>query len=193
MSTENVDPAPQRRKGGKILGFLGKLLLSAVFAGVGFAGGYFYYANPLSPAQDMLRLIEPEAAATAAEGEGHEAEPHVKVAKPVPEEEQFITSYFTFPDAITSNLKGSTTFLQVQVGVSTQYDAQVVKNVETHKLALQSDMLAVIATFTEEDLAGMDGRKRLSTALKLAINGRLEKLEGFGGIEDVFFPSFMMQ
>lgn len=193
MTTETVDPAPQRSKVSKILGFLGKLLISIVFVGVGFGGGYFYFANPLSPAQDMLRLIEPEAAAADAEGDEAGAELPEKVAKPVPEQAQFITSYFTFPDPITSNLKGSTTFLQVQVGVSTQYDAAVVANVETHRLALQSDMLAVIATFTEEDLIGMEGRKRLAMALKLVINARLEKLEGFGGVEDVFFPSFMMQ
>jgi flagellar FliL protein len=191
MSTETVDPAAQPGKGRKILGFLAKMLLSAAFAGIGFAGGYFYYGNPLSPAQDMLRLIEPEA--VAAETDGSEEVAPMKVPKPVPEEEQFVTSYFTFPEAITSNLKDSKTFLQVQVGVSTQYDATVIANVEAHRLALQSDMLAVIASFAEPDLAGMDGRKRLALALKVAINARLEALEGFGGIEDVFFPSYMMQ
>ena len=56
-----------------------------------------------------------------------------------------------------------------------------------------SDMLAVISTFTEEDLAGTEGRAKLSEALKAAINKRLEKAEGFGGVEDVFFPSFVLQ
>ena len=111
----------------------------------------------------------------------------------MPETELFQTSYFTFPDAITSNLKDSTSFLQVQVGVSTQYDAQVITNVTTHTPALMSDMLAVISTFTEEDLAGTEGRAKLSEALKAAINKRLEKAEGFGGVEDVFFPSFVLQ
>ncbi|MBA4349622.1 MAG: flagellar basal body protein FliL, partial [Rhodobacter sp.] len=37
------------------------------------------------------------------------------------------------------------------------------------------------------------GRKRLADALKDAVNERLKTLEGFGGVEDVFFPSFMMQ
>lgn len=192
MSTETVDPAP--RKKGRILGLLGKIVMSAALAGGGFGAGYVYFANPFSPTQDMLRLIEPQQAEAehAAEGEDGEAT-HKKIPKPVPEEELFVTSYFTFPDPITSNLKGSNSFLQVQVGVSTQYDEQVVKNVETHKLALQSDMLAVIATFAVEDIAGPDGRARLADALKDAINARLEKLEGFGGVEDVFFPSFMVQ
>lgn len=191
MSTETIDPP---KKKGRILGILGKLVMAAAFAGGGFGAGYVYFANPFSPTQDMLRLIEPEKAAEeSAEATVEGEEGLQKVVKPVPEEELFVTSYFTFPDPITSNLKDSRSFLQVQIGVSTQYDEQVVKNVETHKLALQSDMLAVISTFTEADVAGPQGRARLADALKDAINRRLEKLEGFGGIEDVFFPSFMLQ
>jgi flagellar FliL protein len=191
MSVEVVDPAMKPGKIRKMIGLLGKLILAAILVGGGFAGGYVYFAKPFSPAQDMLRLIEPEAAAqadAAATGEMPE-----KVAKEMPETDLFVTSYFTFPDALTSNLMNSKSFLQVQVGVSTQYDAQVITNVETHKLALQSDMLAVMATFTAEDLAGTAGRKRLADALKDTVNERLETLEGFGGVEDVFFPSFMMQ
>lgn len=191
MSVETVDPIEKPGKMKKIIGLLGKLMLAVLLVGGGFAGGYVYFANPLSPTQGMLQMIQPE---TAGAGGGALPEGGLeRVAKEVPEEELFVTSYFTFPDALTSNLKDSKAFLQVQVGVSTQYDAQVITNVETHKLALQSDMLAVIATFTEEDLAGMPGRARLADALKDTINQRLVKLEGFGGIEDVFFPSFMMQ
>lgn len=193
MTIETVDPAIPRRKG-RLLGLLGKTLAAICLAGAGFGAGYVYFANPFSPTQDMLKLIEPEQVVDdhAAEGEDGEAAPK-RIPKPVPEEEKFVTSYYTFPDPMTSNLKNSRTFLQIQVGVSTQYDAQVVKNVETHVLALQSDILAVIATFTEEDVAGPQGRARLADALKDAINARLEHLEGFGGVEDVFFPSFMMQ
>ena len=94
---------------------------------------------------------------------------------------------------MTANLRDSKRFLQVQIGVSTQYDESVVKNVETHKIALQSDMLTVLSTFSEADIAGTEGRGHLADALKEAINARLEKAEGFGGVEDVFFPSFVLQ
>lgn len=191
MSVEVVDPAMKPSKIKKLFGLLGKLIVAAVLIGGGFAGGYVYFAKPFSPTQDMLRLIEPEAAAQADAAESGEMPE--KVVKEMPETDLFVTSYFTFPDPLTSNLMNSKAFLQVQVGVSTQYDAQVITNVETHKLALQSDMLAVMATFTAEDLAGTAGRKRLADALKDAVNERLEALEGFGGVEDVFFPSFMMQ
>lgn len=191
MSVEVVDPAMKPSKIKKLFGLLGKLIVAAVLIGGGFAGGYVYFAKPFSPTQDMLRLIEPEAAAQADAAESGEMPE--KVVKEMPETDLFVTSYFTFPDPLTSNLMNTKAFLQVQVGVSTQYDAQVITNVETHKLALQSDMLAVMATFTAEDLAGTAGRKRLADALKDAMNERLQSLEGFGGVEDVFFPSFMMQ
>ncbi len=197
MAKEPVTADAAPKKGGGVMRLIKMLLGSAVLVGAGFGGGYFYFANPLSPAQDMLRLIDPkeeaaaEADAHAAEGDG-EAAPK-KLPKPVPEQELFVTSYYSFPDALTSNLKDSRRFLQVQVGVSTQYDAQVITNVTTHTPALMSDMLAVISTFTEEDLAGTEGRAKLSEALKAAINKRLEKAEGFGGVEDVFFPSFVLQ
>ncbi|AWB50439.1 flagellar basal body protein FliL [Gemmobacter aquarius] len=182
-----------KRKGG-LMGMIKTLLFAVILLGAGFGGGWFYFANPLSPAQDMLQLIDPQSAAPAgehaAEGEG---EAPLKVPKPVPEEEKFQTSYFTFPDPITANLRDSKRFLQVQIGVSTQYDESVMKNVETHKLALQSDMLTVLSTFSETDIEGTEGRAHLADAVKEAINARLEKAEGFGGIEDVFFPSFVLQ
>lgn len=189
--------APPKKKGG-LMRLLKTLLGSVVLVGAGFGGGYFYFANPLSPAQDMLRLIDPKAEAEAAAAEEHAAEGDEeahpkKLPKPVPEQELFVTSYYSFPDPLTSNLKDSRRFLQVQVGVSTQYDAQVITNVTTHTPALMSDMLAVISTFTEEDVNGTEGRAKLANALKDAINKRLEKVEGFGGVEDVFFPSFVLQ
>jgi flagellar FliL protein len=54
-------------------------------------------------------------------------------------------------------------------------------------------MLAVISGFTESDVAGLEGREALADALRDAINRRLEELEGFGGVEDVFFATFVMQ
>ena len=195
--TPDAAAAKPKKKGGGVMGMIKLLLGSTVLVGLGFGGGYFYFANPLSPAQDMLRLIDPkeEAAAAAEEAAADEhGEPMPKkVPKPLPEEEVFVTSYYTFPDPLTSNLKGSRRYLQVQVGVSTQYDAQVITNVTTHTPALASDMLAVIADFTEEEVQGTEGRARLAEALKAAINKRLEKAEGFGGVEDVFFPSFVLQ
>ena len=104
-----------------------------------------------------------------------------------------MTSYYEFPEPLTTNLKDSRRYLQLGIGLSTQYDQKVIDNVQTHALALQSDILAVISGFTEADVEGVAGREALAKAIEDAVNARLEKLEGFGGIQSVFFPSFVMQ
>jgi flagellar FliL protein len=104
-----------------------------------------------------------------------------------------VTSYYTFPDNFTTNLRGSKAFLQISVGVSTQYDETVVENVELHQLALRSEILGVVSEFSVEEIEGKDGRDDLAERIRLSINEKLELLEGFGGVEGVFFTSFVLQ
>jgi flagellar FliL protein len=66
-------------------------------------------------------------------------------------------------------------------------------NVEAHQLALRSVILGVISNFTEDDVRGQTGRETLATALRDGLNTKLEALEGFGGIEEVHFTSFVLQ
>jgi flagellar FliL protein len=195
MTAQTTDsPVAAPGKGRKILKLLGLLVGATALAGAGFGAGFFYFANPLSPNADILALIEKPAEAPAGpEVEmGEDGLPR-KAVKPTPEQELFVTSYYTFPEPLTTNLAGSRRFLQMSVGVSTQYDQTVIKNVETHQLALRSDILGVLATFTEEQAATREGREELARAMREAMNARLELLEGFGGVEDVFFPSFVLQ
>ena len=182
----NLDGRP---KGGFLKKLITWLLATVVLAGAGFGAGFYYANDPLSPSQEVLRLIEKDTAeASAEDGTGPQ-----RVPREMPQTEQFETSYYEFPDALTTNLKGSRRFLQVGVGLSTQYDASVIANVERHTMALRSDMLAVISSFTEDEVEAENGRAHLSDKLKDAINARLISLEGFGGIEDVFFRSFVLQ
>ena len=182
----DMNPKP---KGGFVKKLLVWTIAAAVLGGGGFAAGLYFSGGSLSPSQEVLRLIETEKAAET-EADGTETK---RVQKEVPETAVFQTSYYEFPDPLTTNLKGSRRFLQVGIGVSTQYDASVITNVETHAMALRSDMLAVISGFAEADVEGEEGRAQLSRDLMRAMNARLEALEGFGGIEDVFFPSFVLQ
>ena len=113
--------------------------------------------------------------------------------KILPEEEIFATTYYEFPGNFTTNLKGSRKFLQISVGVSTQYDETVMMNVESHQLAMRSEILGVISEFSPDDISGREGKQKLADALKNGINSILEKLEGFGGVENVHFTSFVLQ
>ena len=113
--------------------------------------------------------------------------------KITPEEEIFATTYYEFPGNFTTNLKGSKKFLQISVGVSTQYDEQVMANVDSHQLSLRSEILTIMSTFSAEDIAGREGKQKLADALKEGINEVLVKVEGFGGVENVHFTSFVLQ
>ena len=116
-----------------------------------------------------------------------------KNVKTIPEIDSYETTYFEFPGDFTTNLKGSRKFLQVSVGVSTQYDAKVMETVDQHQLAMRSEILSTISDFTEEDISGSDGKKKLSDKLLKVLNVKLEALKEFPGIEDVYFTAFILQ
>ena len=168
-----------------------------VLIGIGLGVGAFLFMPTQTPVEQVEELIEKKLQQAgqlpSTEGEGEEnAEPQ-KVYKDTPSTDTFVTSYYTFPDNFTTNLKGSKAFLQVSVGVSTQYDETVIENVELHQLALRSEVLGVVSEFTVEQVEGKTGRDQLADSIKDAINARLEELEGFGGVEGVFFTSFVLQ
>ena len=133
-----------------------------------------------------MREAEEAAAAAAAADTGPEK-------KEAPEVKNFLTTYYEFSGTFTTNLKDSRKFLQAGIGVSTQYDDAVLANVETHQLALRSEILGTMSEFSEEAIQGKSGRDDLAQALEDSLNKKLEELEGFGGIEYVHFTSFMLQ
>ena len=116
-----------------------------------------------------------------------------KNVKAIPEIDSYETTYFEFPGDFTTNLKGSRKFLQVSVGVSTQYDEKVMETIDQHQLAMRSEILSTISDFTEEDISGSDGKKKLSAKLLEVLNVKLETLKEFPGIEDVYFTAFILQ
>ena len=165
--------------------------------GIGVGVGAFLFMPTQTPVEQVEELIEKKLQQAgqlpSSPGEGESAADPEKVYKDTPSTETFVTSYYTFPDNFTTNLKGSKAFLQVSVGVSTQYDETVIENVEMHQLALRSEVLGVVSEFTVEEVEGKTGRDQLADSIKDAINKRLEELEGFGGVEGVYFTAFVLQ
>lgn len=168
-----------------------------VLIGIGLGVGAFLFMPTQTPVEQVEELIEKKLQQAgqlpSSEGEEEAAAEPEKVYKDTPSTDTFVTSYYTFPDNFTTNLKGSKAFLQVSVGVSTQYDETVIENVEMHQLALRSEVLGVISEFTVEQVEGKTGRDELADGIKDAINTRLEALEGFGGVEGVYFTAFVLQ
>ena len=161
---------------------------------IGLGAGYLIFGSSQpDPSEEIEEIIERKMQEReAAEAEADNATPS-KQSKDTPEEEVFETIYHEFPGTFTTNLAGSRKMLQVGVGVSTQYDDTVMMNVEAHQLALRSVILGVISDFSEDDVKGATGREKLAAALRDRINGKLEALENFGGIEEVHFTSFVLQ
>ena len=172
---------------------LGPVLL----LGIGVGAGAFLFMPTQTQIEQVEELIEKKLkqagqlpSADVLDEENLEPQ---KVSKETPVNETFVTSYYTFADNFTTNLNKSKQFLQVSVGVSTQYDETVIENVEKHQMALRSEVLGVIGTYSVDDIDGKIGRDNLANSIKDAINVKLLDLEGFGGVEGVHFTSFVLQ
>ena len=197
---EEVEEEPKKGNLLKIIIFaVGGILLIAVGLGI----GYFLFGgepepDPSAEVNQIIEGKETEKKKTedseSKEGE-EEGEDGIikKNVKAIPEVDSYETTYFEFPGDFTTNLKGSRKFLQVSVGVSTQYDEKVMEVVDSHQLALRSEILSTISDFTEEDISGSEGKKKLSKRLIEVLNKKLESFDEFPGIEDVYFTAFILQ
>ncbi len=180
-------------------GLVKKLLIfgggGLVMIAVGLGAGWLIFgsAQP-DPSEEIEEIIERKLAEReTAEAEADNSTEPQKQSKDTPEDDVFETIYHEFAGTFTTNLDGSRKMLQLGIGVSTQYDDTVMMNVESHQLALRSVILGVISNFSEEDVKGSSGREMLAVSIRDAINGKLEALENFGGIEEVHFTSFVLQ
>jgi flagellar FliL protein len=54
-------------------------------------------------------------------------------------------------------------------------------------------MLSVLADTPEEDVYTLEGKERLQKRLTAAMNKVLTDREGFGGIDSVYFKTFLVQ
>ena len=168
-----------------------------VLLGVGLGAGAFLFMPTQTPVEQVEALIEKKLKQAgqlpSEDGLNEEDLEPQKVSRETPVNETFLTSYYTFADNFTTNLNQSKQFLQISVGVSTQYDETVIENVEKHQMAMRSEVLGVMGTYSVDDIDGKVGRDKLANSIKDAINMKLEELEGFGGVEGVHFTSFVLQ
>jgi flagellar FliL protein len=166
-------------------------VLGAIVLMVGVAFGTLYFSGYFEKKAELAamdKLEELEAAASKAKVEAPS-----KIKKEAPEATRFEKNYLQLDKELMTNITGSKKVMVVQVALMTHYDTRVFDNVKKHEFALRSAMLDVMRQTTEADVAKPDFRKELAAKLKTEVNELLEKFEDFGGIEDVFFTSFVMQ
>ena len=172
-----------------ILAVGGIVVLAGTVVGTMFLTGFF---DRKDINEMEKRLAELEAKA----GEGKEddkAKGPQKVAKESPELTRFENSYMELEKPLVSNLTGTRKVIQVNLSIMTHYDERVFKNVKKHEPALRSVALDAMRQSTEADLGTPDFRKNLAIKIRDEMNAVLTKYEDFGGIEEVFFTSFVVQ
>lgn len=106
---------------------------------------------------------------------------------------KYRTAYFSFGEDFTSNLRQSDALVQVSMAASTQRDGRVLLWLKKHELAVRSAILAELADTPEEQVYSVEGKELLQKRLAAAINKVLTEREGFGGIDNVYFRSFIVQ
>ena len=185
--------APKKKKGGKKKKLI--LLLLVVLLGAG--GGYYaMYGLPGSHRGDAAEeehAEEPQLVVRDGISDGAASRARTAARTGRPDPRVFKTTYIPLEGNFTSNLRGGDNFVQIGLGLSTFYDDHVKENVERNMMAIRS---AIILTLSEADpveITTLSGKEALKNALKDAINRVLTNREGFGGIDDVYFTSFVTQ
>lgn len=107
--------------------------------------------------------------------------------------DEYRTAYYTFSEDFTSNLKDSDALIQTSIACSTRRDGRVLLWLKKHELAIRSQLLQILADTPEEDIYTMAGKDHLQKRMTAAINEVLKKKEGFGGVDAVYFRSFIVQ
>jgi flagellar protein FliL len=205
MTKEATDTAP--KKGGKtkkmmIIG-VGSLALAGAGAGAGvyaagMIGGSTSHEDPRRP-----KLVERshEAAAEHSEGEADkEKGPPRRVGTisvasdtaPV-DPHKYEIAYYPIEQAFTANLADGNGFAQVSLSVSTYYDSRVADNLARQMVPIRSAVLMVLSDQQPQVLATPEGKQMLQRQLTKTINAVLREKEGFGGIDNVYFSSLVVQ
>lgn len=203
---DTPDAAPKKKGKMKTILIGGVALLVLVGGGVG-AGVYASNAGLIGGGghgevddgkPKLVPKSEQKHAAEGGEGGGHggeEAAPENHGMKPPAGQggDKYASTYYPMEKDFTSNLQDSVHFVQVGIAVSTPYDDTVITNLKTNDIAVRSAILMALGDTTEEQVMSSDGKRQLQVRLAKAINDTLKQKEGFGGIGNVYFTSFVVQ
>ena len=166
------------------------LLLVGTAVGTMFVTGFFDKKDTSAAEQALKEL---EKSASEAKGAASDASAPQRKAKESPELERFENSYMELEKPLVSNLTNTRKVIQLNLAIMTHYDERVFKNAKKHEFALRSVALDAMRQMTEADLVKPEFRKELAAKIREEMNAVLQKYEDFGGIEEVFFTSFVVQ
>ncbi|MEK0417545.1 MAG: hypothetical protein RI949_1551 [Pseudomonadota bacterium] len=171
-----------------IFAVVGLILLAGAVVGTLFAVGFFDKKDHKA-AEEKLHELEAHAANAAASA----ASAPVRSAKKSPEIQRFESTYMELEKPLLVNMANSRKAISAQVALMTYYDDRVFKNVKKHEFALRAASLDVLRQVTEDMLTKPDFRKDVAAKIRDEMNAVLMKYEDFGGIEEVYFTTFLIQ
>ena len=163
------------------------ILIMSVMFGTLYFSGYFEHKSEAAAHEKVDELEKAAEDAHSATPEGPS-----KVKKEA-EATRFENTYLEIDKEFMTNITSSKKIMVVKVAVMTHYDSRVFDNVKKHEFAIRAAVLDVMRQSTEADVAKADFRIDMAAKIKVVMNEILMKYEDFGGIEDVFFTSFVMQ
>lgn len=190
--------APPKKKGGKLKKILVILVLLILIGGGGAVGGLYAMTGSVfgggghaeEEDANQPQLVVREGVSDSA-AEAAKARARARNASPDPR--VFQATYVPLEGNFTSNLQGGDAFVQIGIGVSTYYGEPLAERIRTHDMAIRSAILMTLSEQNPAIITTLEGKQRLQQDLKNAINNVLTNREGFGGIDDVYFTSFVTQ
>jgi flagellar FliL protein len=199
------DKAESPKKGGKmkklLLLTLGSTMLIGAGAGAGIymGGGFAAEASKPEDLYPKLVLRSKSGEAAPASEAGKEEAPLKVGTVSVPNDRfkvdprKYEITYIPVDQAFTTNLADGSGFLQVGISLATFYDGKLVSNVRRQMVPIRSAVLMVLAEQDPALLSTSHGKQQLQRRLTGAINAVLREKEGFGGIDNVYFTSLVIQ
>jgi len=197
MANDETNAEEKSKKGG-LVKIVVIVACAFVLLGVGIGFGFMIANIGKSDADELAGIITPSEDKTQSEEEDETSEdqedlPSERVKQILEKQEVFDTKYYEFPGNFTANLYKSRKFIQVGVAVATQYDEEVIMNVENHELPIRSRIIGILGDRQENDISGVENKEKLAAEITEGINQVLIDKTGFGGVEFVYFTSFVIQ
>jgi len=188
------EAAGKKKKGGlmkMIVIILAGLVLVMVSVGVTlYVTGYF----DIDKKKDSAKVLDGlEQTLLDENGVPKQDSAPAKQKKKFPEGGKFEPTYEDFKSNFTINVPNSKKYVQFSLSIMTHYDERVVKNFEKHQIALRSAVISLVSLEPFETYQSTEGLDSLRSRIKDALNRVLRKYEDFGGIEEVYFPQFVIQ
>ncbi|MES2498160.1 MAG: flagellar basal body-associated FliL family protein [Pseudomonadota bacterium] len=202
MSAAAAPAAEAPKKKGKMKGILTMLVVALLFAGIG-AGAGMYAAGaglaggghekaPEDP--NTPKLVAKEGAESGSHGSDKKTLPIDGIeSDKSPDPTKYKATYYAFEQPFTSNLRDSDGFSQVGLGVSTFYDQKVLDNLKDNEMPIRSAILMVLSQQDSFTISTPEGKLKLQKDLKDGINSVLRQRTGFGGIDNVYFTTMVVQ